>query len=96
MSNFGYFQLKGGPGAWHLKLREGRSRDLYDIGSVDGQEASEEEIIIQQDSFRSRMIDARVAKKPAMRNEELLVDKPYKKPHKKVCFLIIFAPNLEY
>jgi len=83
MSNFGYFQLKGGPGAWHLKLREGRSRDLYDIGSVDGQEASEGEIIIQQDSFRSRMIDARVAKKPAMRNEELVVDKPYQKPHKK-------------
>lgn len=31
MANLGYFQLKANPGAWVLNLREGRSRDLYDI-----------------------------------------------------------------
>ncbi len=31
MANLGYFQLKAGPGAWLMRLREGRSRDLYNI-----------------------------------------------------------------
>ena len=31
MANLGYFQLKAGPGAWLLQLREGRSRDIYSI-----------------------------------------------------------------
>ncbi|KAA0189967.1 hypothetical protein HAZT_HAZT011758 [Hyalella azteca] len=31
MANLGYFQLKANPGAWHLDLREGRSKDLYGI-----------------------------------------------------------------
>lgn len=31
MANLGYFQLKAGPGAWLLRLREGRSREIYFI-----------------------------------------------------------------
>ena len=31
MANLGYFQLKAGPGAWLMRLREGRSRDVYSI-----------------------------------------------------------------
>ena len=31
MANLGYFQLKAGPGAWVLRLREGRSRDTYSV-----------------------------------------------------------------
>ena len=31
MANLGYFQLKANPGAWVLKLRQGRSADIYDI-----------------------------------------------------------------
>ena len=31
MANLGYFQLKAGPGAWILELREGRSRQIYSI-----------------------------------------------------------------
>ena len=27
----GYFQLKANPGVWLLKLREGRSLEIYDI-----------------------------------------------------------------
>ncbi|KAJ3281857.1 UDP-glucose:glycoprotein glucosyltransferase 2 [Borealophlyctis nickersoniae] len=34
MSNLGYLQLKANPGVWDLRLRPGRSRDLYDIESV--------------------------------------------------------------
>jgi UDP-glucose:glycoprotein glucosyltransferase len=31
MQNLGYFQLKGGPGAWSLRLADGRGKDLYAI-----------------------------------------------------------------
>jgi len=31
MANLGYFQLKTTPGVWHLKLREGKSQDIYQI-----------------------------------------------------------------
>lgn len=31
MANLGYFQLKAVPGAWVLRLRPGRSAELYDI-----------------------------------------------------------------
>lgn len=27
----GYFQLKANPGAWILRLREGRSEDIYQV-----------------------------------------------------------------
>ncbi|XP_029315257.1 UDP-glucose:glycoprotein glucosyltransferase 2 [Cottoperca gobio] len=31
MANLGYFQLKANPGAWILRLRKGRSEDIYQI-----------------------------------------------------------------
>lgn len=31
MANLGYFQLKANPGAWILRLRQGRSSDIFDI-----------------------------------------------------------------
>lgn len=31
MANLGYFQLKANPGAWVLRLRHGKSADIYDI-----------------------------------------------------------------
>lgn len=34
MANFGYFQLQANPGVWKLRLREGRSRDIYEILNV--------------------------------------------------------------
>ena len=36
MANLGYLQLKSSPGRWLLKLRQGRSDELYDIVSMDG------------------------------------------------------------
>lgn len=34
MANLGYFQLKANPGAWLLKLRHGRSSDIYSIARL--------------------------------------------------------------
>ena len=31
MANLGYFQLKASPGAWSLRLRQGRSSEIYEI-----------------------------------------------------------------
>lgn len=31
MANLGYFQLKANPGAWTLKLRTGKSAEIYDV-----------------------------------------------------------------
>ncbi|KAL3084473.1 hypothetical protein niasHS_009244 [Heterodera schachtii] len=38
MANLGYFQLKAGPGAWILRLRDGRSKQIYALkSSVDAE-----------------------------------------------------------
>lgn len=31
MANLGYFQLKANPGAWILRLRPGRSEEIYEV-----------------------------------------------------------------
>uniref|UniRef100_A0A2K5JD34 UDP-glucose glycoprotein glucosyltransferase 1 n=1 Tax=Colobus angolensis palliatus TaxID=336983 RepID=A0A2K5JD34_COLAP len=48
MANLGYFQLKANPGAWILRLRKGRSEDIYRIYS-DGTSENESGF---WDSFR--------------------------------------------
>ena len=45
MANLGYLQLKSSPGRWLLKLREGRSDELYDIVSIDGKKETHSIII---------------------------------------------------
>lgn len=56
MANLGYFQLKANPGAWNLKLRQGKSMDIYDISNVDGlnavHEINEGEVRVVINSFR--------------------------------------------
>ena len=34
MENLGYFQFRAQPGRWTLRIREGRSQDLYEMTSV--------------------------------------------------------------
>jgi len=65
--------LKTSPGRWLLKLREGRSDELYDIVSIDGKDTeTNEELPILISSFQSKIVKLRVAKKPDKRDEELL------------------------
>ncbi|XP_062849869.1 UDP-glucose:glycoprotein glucosyltransferase 1 [Trichomycterus rosablanca] len=76
MANLGYFQLKANPGAWVLRLRKGRSDDIYKIYSHDGSDspADSEDLIVVLNNFKSRIIKVKVQKKPDMMNEELLSD----------------------
>ena len=74
MANLGYLQLKAAPGAWYLNLRDGRSADIYDIVSQENTDSKEgaKEVTVLMNSFQSRIIKLKVAKKPDKRNEELL------------------------
>uniref|UniRef100_A0A8B9JIW0 UDP-glucose ceramide glucosyltransferase-like 1 n=1 Tax=Astyanax mexicanus TaxID=7994 RepID=A0A8B9JIW0_ASTMX len=76
MANLGYFQLKANPGAWILRLRKGRSDDIYKIYSHDGTDspAEAEDLIVVLNNFKSKIIKVKVQKKPDKMNEELLSD----------------------
>uniref|UniRef100_A0AAQ6AGL4 UDP-glucose ceramide glucosyltransferase-like 1 n=1 Tax=Amphiprion ocellaris TaxID=80972 RepID=A0AAQ6AGL4_AMPOC len=76
MANLGYFQLKANPGAWILKLRKGRSEEIYKIYSHDGTDspADSDDVVVVLNNFKSRIIKVKVQKKPDKFNEELLSD----------------------
>ncbi|KAK5645916.1 hypothetical protein RI129_004380 [Pyrocoelia pectoralis] len=76
MSNLGYFQLKANPGAWILKLRQGRSADLYDIVGLDKTDLLNKntDIKVFISSLRSNVIKLKVSKKPEKYNVDLLAD----------------------
>jgi UDP-glucose:glycoprotein glucosyltransferase len=58
MANLGYLQLKSNPGRWFLKLREGRSSEIYDITSHEntegGQDGQDIQVLIT--SFKVRRL----------------------------------------
>merc|ERR1711962_1167639 len=74
MANLGYLQLKAAPGAWFLNLREGRSSDIYDIVGQENTDSREgaKDVTVLMNSFQSRTLKLKVAKKADKRNEELL------------------------
>ncbi|XP_036965883.1 UDP-glucose:glycoprotein glucosyltransferase 2 isoform X1 [Acanthopagrus latus] len=74
MANLGYFQLKANPGAWILRLRKGRSEDIYQIVTHDGTDSPADagDVIVVLNSFHSKIIKVRVQKKADKINEDLL------------------------
>lgn len=76
MANLGYFQLKANPGAWVLRLRQGRSADVYDIVSHEGTDTppNSKDIKVLISSFQSHVMKLKVSKKPGKMHEELLAD----------------------
>ncbi|GMR33603.1 hypothetical protein PMAYCL1PPCAC_03798, partial [Pristionchus mayeri] len=75
MANLGYFQLKAAPGAWQLRLREGRSKDIYKVTThmhTEGETESGEAIRVLIDSFSGRVIRLKVSKREGMEAESLL------------------------
>ncbi|EFO25210.1 UDP-glucose:Glycoprotein Glucosyltransferase containing protein [Loa loa] len=76
MANLGYFQLKADPGAWILNLRDGKSKDIYNIVSHVNTELEDETgVNVLIDSFSGRTIRIRVAKKKGREKENLLSEK---------------------
>lgn len=76
MANLGYFQLKANPGTWTLRLRPGRSSELYDITSHENTDSPQDssDVLVVINSFRSHVLKAKVSKKPGKQNEDLLSD----------------------
>ncbi|MGH0134688.1 UNVERIFIED_CONTAM: hypothetical protein FKN15_036660 [Acipenser sinensis] len=76
MANLGYFQLKANPGAWSLRLRKGRSEDIYQIFAHDGTDspADSDNVIVVLNSFHSKIINVKVQKRADKINEDLLSD----------------------
>ncbi|XP_069614135.1 UDP-glucose:glycoprotein glucosyltransferase 2 [Ranitomeya imitator] len=78
MANLGYFQLKANPGAWLLRLRKGRSEDIYHIVSHMGTDSppDQEEVIVVLSNFNSKIIKVHVQKKPDQVHADLLSSAP--------------------
>ncbi|KAM9192717.1 UDP-glucose:glycoprotein glucosyltransferase 2 [Dugong dugon] len=81
MANLGYFQLKANPGAWILKLRQGKSEDIYQIVGHEGTDSQRdlEDVIVVLNSFKSKILEVQVQKKPDKMEEDILSDKEEKK-----------------
>uniref|UniRef100_A0A671PN63 UDP-glucose ceramide glucosyltransferase-like 1 n=1 Tax=Sinocyclocheilus anshuiensis TaxID=1608454 RepID=A0A671PN63_9TELE len=73
MANLGYFQLKANPGAWILRLRKGRSDDIYKIYRYPIM-ACQTSVSLNVLLFCCPISCLQVQKKPDMMNEELLSD----------------------
>ncbi|XP_041973960.1 UDP-glucose:glycoprotein glucosyltransferase [Aricia agestis] len=76
MANLGYFQLKATPGAWILRLRPGRSEDIYEIVGHENTDtpAGSEDIQVLMSSLRSHVIKLRVSKRAGKQHLDLLAD----------------------
>lgn len=74
MANLGYFQLKANPGASILRLRKGRSEDIYRIYSHEGTDSmpDSDDVIVVINNLKSKIIKVKVQKKPEKVNEDLL------------------------
>eukprot|EP00069_Balaena_mysticetus_P011307 bmy_07108T0 len=81
MANLGYFQLKANPGAWILKLRQGKSEDIYQIVGHEETDSQPDlgDVIVVLNSFKSKILEVQVQKKPDRIREDILSDKDEKK-----------------
>ncbi|XP_051051177.1 UDP-glucose:glycoprotein glucosyltransferase 2 [Phodopus roborovskii] len=77
MANLGYFQLKANPGAWILKLREGKSEDIYEIVGHEGTDSETDvgDVIVVLNTFKSKILKVEVKKKSGKITEDILADK---------------------
>uniref|UniRef100_A0A6Q2ZGE8 UDP-glucose ceramide glucosyltransferase-like 1 n=1 Tax=Esox lucius TaxID=8010 RepID=A0A6Q2ZGE8_ESOLU len=61
MANLGYFQLKANPGAWILKLRKGRSDEIYKIYRYHRELLTDaDDLVVVLNNFKSRIIKVKV------------------------------------
>lgn len=77
MANLGYLQLKANPGVWKLDLKEGRSRDIYEIQSVGSEGWSSRDVDaigtdIVLTSFEGITIYPRIIRRPGRESEDVL------------------------
>ncbi|XP_015109415.1 UDP-glucose:glycoprotein glucosyltransferase isoform X2 [Diachasma alloeum] len=81
MANLGYFQLKANPGEWILRLRHGRSAEIYNITSVDGHDVIQNGngVRVLISSLKSHVLKLKVTKKSDKLDMDLLAEDDDKK-----------------
>jgi len=77
MANLGYLQLKANPGVWSLDLKDGRSKEVFELESVGSEGWSSRDIQTMGSdviltSFEGITIFPRVARKPGKETEDVL------------------------
>ena len=76
MANLGYFQFKGNPGYWNLKLQSGRSSQIFKIDSAgpDGYYPApgDEHTDITLMFFQGKTLYPRLSRKPGQEEEDVL------------------------
>ena len=75
MANLGYFQLKATPGAWNLRLRSGRSADIFQFAQVTGADthspSSSRPVILVHD-LGATYVSVSVSRRAGMEQAQLL------------------------
>jgi UDP-glucose:glycoprotein glucosyltransferase len=76
MANLGYFQLKAAPGAWILQLRDGKSKDIYEIHNHTNTESDQQsqQVRVVIDSFLGKIIRIKVGKQQGKEDQNLLTE----------------------
>ncbi len=76
MSNLGFFQFKANPGVYSIRLKEGRSSDIFTMQSVGAQgympAAGDETAEIALMGFQGTTLYPRLQRKPGMEQEDVL------------------------
>lgn len=76
MANLGYFQFKANPGYYNIKIKEGRSSDIYSIESVGSKGVvptpGDEGTDVALMNFQGTTLYPRLVRKPGMEKEEIL------------------------
>ncbi|KAK3689965.1 glycosyltransferase family 24 protein [Podospora appendiculata] len=80
MANIGFFQFKANPGVFNIRLKEGRSSDIFTIESVGAQGwapvPGDETTEIALMNFQGTTLYPRLVRKPGMELEDVLEEKP--------------------
>jgi UDP-glucose:glycoprotein glucosyltransferase len=77
MANLGYLQLKANPGVWTLDLKEGRSREIFELQSVGSEGWSSRDVKeigtdIVLTSFEGVTLYPRVVRRPGKDDDDVL------------------------
>jgi len=76
MANLGYFQFKANPGFYNIQLKNGRSRDIFNLDSAGAKawaaQPGDETTEIALMSFQGATIFPRLSRKPGQENTDIL------------------------
>ncbi|KAI4148761.1 MAG: hypothetical protein LQ340_004950, partial [Diploschistes diacapsis] len=80
MANVGYFQFKANPGYWNIRLKPGRSQQIFTIDSIGAngyyEEDNSQTTEVAQMSFQGKTLFPRLSRKPGREMDDVLDEAP--------------------